>query len=64
MTKRGPKHVPIRSSIKRLLEKGMPVREVAEVLEISTQAVYYHRKTLREAGDGLDSSPASDERQQ
>ena len=59
--KRGPKQVPIRSTVKRLLDKEMPVREIAEVLSISTQAVYHHRRKLREAGHG---ATGTDGRQQ
>ena len=37
-----------RATVRKLHAKGVPVREIASRLDISTQAVYKHLKKLRE----------------
>lgn len=36
--------------VKRLYESGLSPREIAKVLDMSTQGVHWHLKRLREAG--------------
>lgn len=37
-----------REEVKRLLDKGLTVRQIAAVLHLTTQAVYLHVAKLRE----------------
>lgn len=40
-----------RAAIKALMEEGKSVREIAEILQVSTQVVYRHKRLLIEAGE-------------
>jgi DNA-binding NarL/FixJ family response regulator len=45
-----PNHTerPTREKVAELLERGYPVRQIAKLLDLTTQAVYKHKKALSE----------------
>lgn len=43
---RSPRLSPTKQRVKELLDKGLTVRDVAALLNISTQAVYKHMKQM------------------
>lgn len=40
---------PSRRQVRRLTEKGYTARQIAEVMQVTTQAVYQHQRAIRAA---------------